>query len=148
MLTQIRRIYHTHERWVPIAFFVLGFLFDTLMLTRVDELKVILQQAIYLIISGILIGVEILETNREIHPPRVLSRVWNYREAVLHFLLGTLLNSYTIFYVKSISSVTSFIFIALLIALLIMNEFKRFGQSQNKVHVAFLSLCLTSYLVS
>ena len=29
-----------------------------------------------------------------------------------------------------------------------LNEFKRFGKSQTQVHMAFLSLCLVSYLVS
>lgn len=74
--------------------------------------------------------------------------IWRYREAVLHFLLGTLLNSYTIFYFKSASTITSFIFIVILVAMLAINEFKRFGKSQTQVHVAFWSLCLVSYLVS
>jgi hypothetical protein len=63
-------------------------------------------------------------------------------------MLGTLLNSYTIFYFKSASEITSFIFIILLVALLMLNEFKHFGDSQTQVHVAFWSLCLVSYLIS
>jgi hypothetical protein len=43
---------------------------------------------------------------------------------------------------------SSFIFIALLIALLMLNEFKRFGESQTQVHVAFWSLCLISWMIS
>jgi hypothetical protein len=145
---RLQPLYQKYERWVPIIFFILGFVFDTLMLKRVDELKVILQQALYIVVAGFLIGVEILELTREIHPPAVLKKVWRYREALLHFLLGTLLNSYTIFYFKSTSSITSFFFIAVLVGLLITNEFKHFGKSQTKVHVAFLSLCVISYLVS
>ena len=118
------------------------------MLRRIDELKTLLQQAIYLIIAAGLISVELIESTREIHPPRMLKKVWKYREAVLHFLLGTLLNSYAIFYFKSASALTSFVFIALLIGLLMFNEFFHFGKSQIQVHVAFLSLCLISYLVS
>lgn len=150
MLTSLKSrfdiLYSKYERWVPIAFFIMGFLFDMSVLHRIDELKVIFQQAVYLIVSALLIGVEIQAQTREITPPRILMKVWKYKEAFLHFLLGTLLNSYTIFYFKSASAVSSYVFIALLIALLIFNEFMHFGKSQVKVHVAFWSLCLVSYL--
>ncbi len=147
-LESLKASYHKHERWVPIIFFGLGFLFDAAILRRIDEPKVIVQQAIYLVIAAILIGVELVEITREVSAPFLLRKIWRYREALLHFLLGTLLNSYTIFYFKSASAITSFIFIGLLITVLILNEFKRFGKQQTKVHVAFLSLCLISYLVS
>ena len=148
MNSKVSSFYQRHQRWVPIVSFIGGFVFDIFMLRRIDELKTLLQQAIYLIIAAALISVELIETTREIHPPAILGRVWKYREAVLHFLLGTLLNSYTIFYFKSASALTSFVFIALLIGLLMFNEFLHFGKSQIQVHVAFLSLCLISYLVS
>jgi hypothetical protein len=141
-------LYKKHGRWVPIASFFAGFVFDALVLTRIDELKVILQQAVYLLVSALLIGVELIEEDRELEAPRLLTKAWKYREALLHFLLGTLLNSYAIFYFKSASAFSSMFFIGLLIALLFVNEFKRFGKSQTQVHVAFLSLCVISYFAS
>ncbi|MEK6580712.1 MAG: DUF2914 domain-containing protein [Bdellovibrionota bacterium] len=148
MIKRAKDLYRQYERWVPIGTFICGFIFDTLILTRIDELKTIIQQAAYLVISGGLIGIELMEGISEIHPPRILKKVWPYREAVLHFLLGTLLNSYTIFFFKSSSALSSFIFIILLVVLLMLNEFKRFGKSQTQVHVAFWSLCLISFLIS
>lgn len=144
----LSNFYRKHERWAPIASFFAGFIFDMFMLRRIDELKVILQQAIYLFISGTLITMEILEHSREIQPLKFFQKLWKYREFLLHFLLGTLLNSYTIFYFKSASSFTSFLFIAILVALLIFNEFVRFGKMQTQVHMAFWSLCLISYFVA
>lgn len=145
----LRDLYKKYERWVPIGAFLGGFIFDAIVLTRIDEPEVIIQQALYLLMAAFLIGVELIElAHGKISAPRFLSRVWTYREAVLHFMLGTLLNSYAIFYFKSASAVTSLLFIGLLIALLTINEFKHFGKSQAKVHVALLSLCLISYLVS
>ncbi len=148
MPKSIKALYQKYERWVPILFFLLGFIFDASVLNRIDELHVIIQQAIYLAISAALIRFELLEGVREVRVPKILERFWKYREALLHFLLGTLLNCYTIFYFKSASAFTSFVFIILLIALLVVNEFKRFGESQTKVHVAFLALCLVSYCSS
>jgi hypothetical protein len=143
----IHQLYLTHGRWVPMASFLLGFLFDVLMLSRIDELNVLIQQAVYLGVAALLVSVELVEEVREVQAPRFLKHIWKYREFFLHFLLGTLLNSYAIFYFKSASALTSFLFIGLLVGLLTLNEFKRFGKSQTQVHVAFLSLCLVSYLI-
>jgi len=147
-VAKARELYQKHQRWVPAGFFVLGFMFDTLMLRRIDELMTLLQQALYILISAALIGLELVESVREVNPPPVLRKVWRYRDDLLHFMLGTLLNSYTIFYFKSASALTSFLFIAFLVALLMMNEFKKFGKSQTQVRMMLLSLSLVSYLVS
>ncbi len=144
--SRVKEIYQQYERWIPIAGFVLGFLFDATLLRRIDEPKVIVQQAIYLLLSCCLITVDLFEFVREIHPPLILNKIWKYREFLLHFMLGTLLNSYTIFYFKSASGLTSYIFIFILIASLTLSEFKRFGNSQHQVHMGLWSLCLISYL--
>jgi hypothetical protein len=145
---KIQTLRERHARWIPIAFFGLGFVFDAIVLKRIDELATILQQAAYLLASAVLIGFELTELTRELRVPAWLARPWKYREEALHFLLGTLLNSYTIFYFKSASTITSFAFILILVTLLTLNEFKRFGSSQARVHVAFWSLCLVSYFAS
>ena len=147
-VSKVTGFYQKYLRWIPIVSFVLGFIFDMVMLRRIDEFRTLIQQALYLIIAALLIAVELTEVTREVRPPEFLKKIWKYREALLHFLLGTLLNSYTIFYFKSASALTSFTFIFLLVGLLIFNEFLRFGKSQIQVHVGLLSLCLISYLVS
>jgi hypothetical protein len=148
MFQSLKDLYQRHQRWIPIAGFIFGFLFDTVMLRRIDELATLLQQAIYLVVAAVLITVELKELTQPIVVPSILTRFWKYREFLLHFMLGTLLNSYTIFYFKSASALTSFVFIILLIVLLTANEFWRFGKSQHKVHVALWSLCLISYFGS
>lgn len=140
--------YKKYERWVPAGSFVLGFLFDILTLSRIDDVLTIFQQGIYLLITVALLGVEIIGLVREVPPPPIFKKVWQYREFALHFLLGTLLSSYVLFYFKSASGATSFLFIGILAALLTVNEFMRFGQSQVKVHMALISLCLISFLES
>lgn len=148
MLTRAKSFYDRNRRWTPIVFFIAGFIFDALMLRRVDELLTIIQQAVYILISAGLIRLELIETQRELTAHPWLKRVWHYREDALHFLMGTLLNAYTIFFFKSASALTGLAFIVILVALLIVNEFGHFGKSQTKVHVAILSLCLISYLVT
>jgi len=147
-MNRFRDFYNNNQRWIPIVFFVAGFAFDAVMLRRIDEPITIAQQALYIIVCAVLIRFEIVESQREIHPVWILKKIWKYREAVLHFLMGTLLNAYTIFYFKSASAFESFLFIALLVGLLMLNEFGRMGKSQTQVHIALLSLCLISYLVT
>jgi len=147
-LTPIIGFYKKHQRWIHICPFIMGFIFDSLVLRRIDELATIIQQALYLVVSGFLVFIELIELSRPVEAPRFFTKIWKYREYGLQFLLGTLLNSYTIFYFKSASALTSFVFILVLIALLFLNEFLRFGKSQVQAHMAFMSLCLISYMQS
>jgi uncharacterized membrane protein len=148
MANGLIEFYRRHRRWTPIGFFISGFIFDAVMLRRVDEWLTIVQQAVYLILAAYLIRLEMIETQRDLVPHPWIRRVWHYREDALHFLMGTLLNAYTIFYFKSASAITSLVFIGVLVLLLVLNEFGRFGKSQQKVHIAFLTLCLISYFVT
>ncbi len=148
MLKTFRSYYDRHAKWMPLAFFVLGFLFDAFMLRRIDDLFAMLQQAAYLAITGTLINYELLEHCGKLQPGTgIFSKAWKYREALTHFMLGTLLNAYTIFYFKSASVVTSFVFVGFLVVILTINEFVKFGGSQTAVHMALWSLCLISYSV-
>jgi hypothetical protein len=144
----ILKFYRKHQRRIPIASFILGFIFDAFTLRRIDELRTILLQAIYLLVVGTLVSMQLIELTRKIRPPKYLHKIWTYRELLLNFMFGTLLNSYTIFYFKSASAFSSLIFIGILVAILILNEFKSFGKSKVQVRMAFFSLCLISYLVS
>src|SRR4051812_11678936 len=108
-----------------------------LMLGRVDSWHVIGQQIVYLV----LIMLMLLQIFREeaspvpvapLQPasvsrlgPRLRRRYLKYRSPAVHFLLGTLLNVYTIFFFKSSSLLVSFAFMGVLVLLLLANEAKR-----------------------
>src|SRR4051812_41918523 len=109
-----QEVYTRYQRFAPAGFFLAGFLFDVFSLGRVDDWLTLLQQAIYLLLCGTLVGVETLEQFRTVTPPRWLTRVWHYRLEATHFLLGSLLSSYTLFYFKSASLVSSIFFMSFL----------------------------------
>ncbi len=147
-IEKAKSFYQRHARWMPALFFVFGFLADALLIHRIDDLLTILQQAVYLAVAGWLIGLELLESCGKYHPGEGLwAKAWRYREAAIHFALGALLNAYTIFYFKSASVLTSFLFVGVLVVVLMLNEFMRFGRSQSFVHMALWSLCLISFSV-
>ncbi len=144
-LSRTRAYYDRNRRWIPPAFFILGFVFDAVTLQRIDELWTILQQAAYLIIVASLTGLEIVESAREVQPHRFIRKIWQYREAAIPFFLGALLNCYALFFFKSASSLTSFVFITVIGMLLVLQEFKKFGAAQTRIHMALLGLCLISF---
>ncbi len=148
MFANAKAFYSRHPKWVPIVFFLVGFVFDAFMLRRIDDLFSIVQQAIYLAVAGALINLELLEFCGKYHPGTgPWSKVWRFREAIIHFMLGTLLNAYTIFYFKSASVLTSFVFVGFLVTVLMLSEFKKFDESQTIVHMTLWCLCLISYSI-
>src|SRR5262245_29125378 len=129
-----------------IAFFMGGFLFDAVMVGRIDETPVLLQQAAYLAVTGFLLGAMVRFDLLQLEPPGWLRRPWRYVEHAMHFMLGTLLNAYILFYVKSGSGVTAVLFLVLISVLLLINEHPRFHRLGPVVLFGLYSFALTSYL--
>ena len=77
-------------------------------------------------------------------PPR-WKFYFEWRSAVLHFFLGSLLSSYTLFFFKSSSILVSFAFLAVLVALLVANELPRFQRLGAPFKFALLALCYLAF---
>ena len=118
--------------WKHLAFFAAGFIFDAFMVRRIDEAPVLIQQGLYLFASGVLLATHIAWRPRWTAP-------------LLHFMLGTLLNAYALFYVKSGSGLTSSLFFVAIAMLLLINELPWMRKLGPVVLYALYSFCLTSY---
>lgn len=137
--------YQRHEVLVSIAVFAFGFIFDLLTLGRIDDLFNLIQQAVYLIILGTLLVFEIKLTLGFLTLSEKGKRFWEYHNLVVHFLFGSLLSVYTIFYYTSASAFTSFLFIVLLAGLMLANEIPKFQGMGLPVRVILFSICVLSY---
>jgi hypothetical protein len=140
-----KAFYRDHEPACTVAFFAAGFLFDMLAVGRIDELHNIIQQAIYLFLCALFTSYELRERYGDFAPPERFKTLWRYHAAATHFMLGTLLNIYTLFYFKSASIGTSFLFLLILAGLLAVNELKPFAGSGTTLRMTLFSLCLVSY---
>jgi hypothetical protein len=139
------RFYQDHEVLVAASIFIFGFVFDLLTLGRIDDSLGLIQQAVYLFLLGGLILYEVKEKlGKTNFSPRV-AKLWQYQNLVAHFLFGSLLSVYTIFYYTSASALTSFIFILLLAGLMMANEFPQIQRMGLAVRVILFSICLLSY---
>lgn len=140
--------YTKYSRFVPAASFGAGIIWDILTLGRIDLLSNIVQIGIYLVLIGILIGVEAIDHHHEIVPPKMLLKVWRYRDELTHFFLGSLLSAFTIFFLKSGTLISSFLFLAIIGGALVVNEFSGVRKYGLILRVVLFSVCLISYCVA
>src|SRR5687768_14251634 len=95
---RLKEAYARYEPFLPAAAFVAGFLFDAVSLGRIDHWLNLTQQAVYLTVIGVLLFLEVLEAKERLRLPAWLARPFRYRDEVTHFLFGSLLSAYTIFF--------------------------------------------------
>lgn len=131
---------------LDITFFVLGFIFDAWLVSYPDKLGVILHQAFYLFLIATLIHYEFLFQIDKWKPSGKVLKIWPYKDLALHFFLGTLLNIYSLFYIKSASLFSSLVFLFLMIAMIFANELP-FVKKSKKINlkVGLYSICLFSF---
>jgi len=146
MFDALKATLHKYKKWEPLAFFIAGFSFDAFLLHRIDDPLMLIHQAIYLTLSALIIAWDLFCEEKVAQIPSWFLKIWVYREGILHFMLGTLLNVYTIFYFKSGSFVSSLYFLALLALLLFLNEVRPAQISKNFLRNALFGLCLISYM--
>jgi len=136
--------------FLPVLFFLSGVTYDTVTLTRIDRLQDNLILLVYLLLLGTLIvltgrlGVD-LSIDREraaaLSPlTRWALRMKPYYPMAIQFLLGSLFSAYAIFYSRSATLTGTAIFFALLITLLIVNEFLRDRLSSLRLLVSLYAV--------
>ncbi len=116
------QFYRRYERFSPILFFLGGFAYDSLTLTRIDRLSDNLILLAYVVLAGGLILLIGLIDTGQIASQRILQYAKWYPNS-LQFLLGGLFSAYVIFYFKSAALSKSLMFVGILVGLLIINEF-------------------------
>jgi hypothetical protein len=121
--------------FMPAVFFLSGVTYDSLTLTRIDRLQDNLLLLMYLLLLGVLIvltgrlGIEPAPDREQLAALSPFGR-WiltsrPYYPMASQFLLGGLFSAYAIFYSRSATLTGTAVFFALLIALLVGNEFLR-----------------------
>ena len=146
---RLKLYYEKNERGIAVLSFVAGFVFDIVTLSRIDSWLSIGQQILYLVVIAMALTQMFLEQGGpqlELDKMFSLKRwYYQYRTAIVHFLFGSLLNLYTIFFFKSSSLLVSFSFLVFLVLLLVANESKRFKSKGLPFKFAMLSLCVLSF---
>lgn len=134
--------YEKNETKADLAFFVGGFIFDILTLSDIDDRLGLIQQIVYLFITAFILYYDFLVKYNLTKIPEKLAKVWFYRRPIFHFFLGSLLSVYSLFFLKSSSLFSSFIFVLILIVIMVGNELKAVQEREVNVKVGLHVLCL------
>jgi len=140
---------------LPAFFFLAGVTYDSLTLTRIDRLLDNLILLLYLTVLGVLViltgrfqlGLIPSPPDRSsLNPLSLVHRAQPHIAKGLQFLLGGLFSAYVIFYSQSASFSTTAIFLGIIVALLIANEFLQTRYSSLKILVSLFALATFSFL--
>lgn len=134
--------YEQHETRFDIGFFLVGFILDVFTLSDIDDPLSILQQIAYLIIIGSILYFEFINSIKPLQMSERISKIWNYRQLILHFFLGSLLSIYSLFFLKSSSLFSSLLFILFIVGMMILNEVKSFQRSRVDLKIALYVICI------
>jgi hypothetical protein len=137
--------YEKNETKVDIAFFLGGFVFDIFTLSDIDDPLSVAQQLIYLWILGTILYFDFLSSHGAVTIQKRFEKIWNYRQLIFHFLLGSLLSVYSLFYLKSASFFSSIVFVVLIMGLMIANELKSVQKSEINIKVGLYIICVFSF---
>lgn len=143
--SRLLNYYEQNEAKVDIAFFLGGFFFDIFTLSDIDDVWGIGQQIVYLIILGSILYYDFLDDNGFFKISPRMEKVWNYRQPILHFFLGSLLSVYSLFFLKSASIFSSIVFVILLIGLMVANELKSVQKSKIDIKIGLYVICVFSF---
>lgn len=133
------------RRFFPFLFFVGGFLWDVLTLTRIDRLSDNLIFLGYIVVLGGLLLLTTRVAFGAVSSPALL-RYSKYYPWMMQFLFGSLFSGYVVYYSMSMTLAGSAIFFLVLVGLLIINEFLEDRMSNVYMTLALYSFCVLAFL--
>lgn len=138
--------FERYERHLSSGAMIVGFIIDNLTLTRVDLLFDNLVIIFYLTVATIAIAlVHFHESRRWEHEWLTLART--FAPVPMQYAFGGLFSSFVVFYTRSASFISSWLFLLLLFTLLIGNEFVRERYARLTFQVGVLFFAIYSYAI-
>jgi hypothetical protein len=139
------KLYLKCERYVPVIVFAVGFIWDSITMTRVDSVIDNMILLGYLTALAFMIFFTVRKQIGQARP-KWICRLENYFPWAMQFAFGGLFSSYVIFYFKSVSWTSTQFFFIVLVVLLLGNEFLHDRLLNAKLLAVLYSFCLLSFL--
>jgi hypothetical protein len=133
-------LFSKRERLMSVAFFA-GFIIDNLALTRIDVLWSSIVLFMYLIIAVVAVSLSAVPQSRASHSV-VVSRLFSSAPFFAQFAFGALFSGYFVFFTRSASFASSWIFLVLLGALFLGNEFFKnyYQRFEFQINILFIAI--------
>ena len=119
--SKFRKLTRKYEKYLPILFFIGGFIFDTLTLGRIDRLYDLIVLCLHMSFLSLTIFLyNLAEDGR--WKNTFLERIEEYFPLAIQFFFGGLSSAYVIYFSRSVSLSKTAAFFVMLIVLLLANE--------------------------
>jgi hypothetical protein len=141
----LARFYRKYEKHIPLMVFATGFLWDTLTMVRVDNVLDHMILLTYLAALAVMICYTI-RRQCGYSRPAWIRKLEPYFLWAMQFVQGGLFSSFVIFYFMSVSWTRTLAFFAILLLLLIGNEFLRHRLLNPRLLAVLYTFCLFSFL--
>jgi hypothetical protein len=140
------KVYRKYEKYFSIIAFLLGFAIDNITLTRIDLWLDNLILGSYLFFAGF--GIFMFHfLRRKPSKGKLRRRVVMLIPLLIQFAFGGLFSGYLIFYSRSASLATTWIFVFLIILLLIGNEFQKKHYRRLEFQIGMFFITLFSFAI-
>ena len=144
-----RQFIRRHEKYMPLLFFIGGFIFDTLTLGRVDRLYDLVMLSLHM--SSLTVVLYLYNRVEDgIYTGTRLERYQEYFPLAIQFFFGALSSAYVIYFARSVTMTKTVTFFIILIALLVANEFlkRRISNKYLQFGVySFVSLTFFTFMI-
>lgn len=142
-----KTFYQIHKGKLPAISFIAGFLFDIFMLESIDSTSALIQQFAFILLILFLLIIELNNMYNFSEKIKLPENIEQWRIPAIHFLFGSLLSAYTIYYFLSASLATSLEFLLIMVALLLINELPIFQSQGLLVRFTLLNFCIVAYFI-
>lgn len=121
MLKRTKSFIKRHQKYLPVLFFIGGFIWDSLTLGRIDGWYS--NTILFTYLGGLTISLYIFNLSDDNHWENTFLQPYEeYAPLAVQFFLGGLSSAYVIFFFQSVSLTKTAVFFLLLVVLLISNE--------------------------
>ena len=140
--------FERNEKYLMMGFFAGGLIIDNLTLTRIDQLfdNLIILSYLFLAIFSIIL-ISLAQTERAKKYASRLVNFSKYFPLASQFAFGGLFSAYIIFYTKSASWATSWIFLLIFFGIFIGNERFRKQYKEIDFQINILFVALFSFMI-
>lgn len=121
MVKKLQHFFDRHKKYIPVIFFVGGFIWDSLTLGRIDGWYSNTVLFVYLVCLTICIYIFNLADD-DYWDGTFLEPYEEYAPLAIQFFLGGLSSAYVIFYFQSVTMTKTVVFFIILVMLLFSNE--------------------------
>jgi hypothetical protein len=147
--SKIKSLIANNKKYGPVLFFMLGFLWDSLTLGRIDRLYDITILSTYLLSLSLSLYLINIADDGELAKTR-LEKYAKYLPLAIQFFLGGLSSAYVIYFSRSVSLSKTAVFFLILVFLLFANELFKKRISNRYLQFAayfFVSFTYFSFMV-